>query len=227
VQLRDIRFSTRSGVVLGVVALIALTLYLIPRALPRITSEKVQDVVFTTIQREAPASFYVTGFIDVVAGTTVTNTNVLLPGLLDLSMGKTTATVRVPGRLSYGFNVAGLKRDNIRVRDDSIIEVTLPQLSLYSTEPNLSQLEIQTSRGWLRTEATQKKVTTRALDLLQTALRRQGEQHLRQSVQPRVNTAAALEKLLTPALRAAGINRPRFRFTIGEGVVVEPERRAR
>ena len=49
--------------------------------------------------------------------------------------------------------------------------------------------------------------------------------HLRDSVQPRINTALALEKLLGPLLRSAGLSDVHFRFRIGGGVVSEEELR--
>jgi hypothetical protein len=42
------------------------------------------------------------------------------------------------------------------------------------------------------------------------------------ATQPRVNTAKALEKLLRPVLVAAGVPNPRFRFEIGDELVMLP-----
>src|SRR5690606_6574394 len=69
---------------------------------PEVLVQDVRELVHTTIQREAGASFLVTGYLDVVATATVENRQVLLPGMLDLSLGTTRATVRVPGMVSYG-----------------------------------------------------------------------------------------------------------------------------
>jgi hypothetical protein len=62
-----------------------------------------------------------------------------------------------------------------------------------------------------------------ALGGVRDALRRQGQAHLNTATQPRVNTAQALEKLLRPVLRAAGVPNPQFRFEIGDELVLQPE----
>jgi hypothetical protein len=187
---------------------------------PRIVEQDVRDLVHSTIQRESAASFLVTGFLEVVTTATVENTQVLLPGMLDLSLGTTRATVRVPGRVSYGFEAASLRPEMIEV-DGTTIEITQPSLAIYSAEPTLSELEVQTQIGWARLPATGPAAERRAIGHLTDALRMQGAAHLRDSVQPRVNTARALEAMLTPVLQAAGIAAPRFRFRIGDGIVVE------
>jgi len=190
---------------------------------PRISEREVRETVYTTIQREAEASFYVTGFIEVVAATTVEDTRVLLPRMLDLRMGTTRATVRVPGRVSYGFDAGALRPEMIRV-DGDVVEVQIPPLSIYSAEADLANLEVETSVGWTRAQATGQQAEHRALRHINDALRQQGDAHLETSVQPRVNTARALETLLAPVLRAAGLPDPQLRFRIGGDLVVEPGR---
>jgi len=38
-----------------------------------------------------------------------------------------------------------------------------------------------------------------------------------------VNTARALEAMLRPPLKAAGVDTPRFRIRVGEQLVLQPE----
>lgn len=191
---------------------------------PRLSETEVRDVVYSTIQRESPASFLVTGELDVTATTRVENSRTLLPGIIGLGLGTTTATVRVPARISYGFDVRRLTPEMIRLVDDTIIEVQVPAPVVYATTPNLAAMEVETSRGWARlSEGTTEQVRQRAIELVQPVLLQQGEAHLRNSAQPRVNTANALEAMLRPVLIAAGIPDPRLRFRIGGGLVVDRE----
>lgn len=195
----------------------------------------VQRTVVSTIQREAGASFYVTGMLDVTATEQVSRTETAFPVLMQLLrtaqpswplMGQRTVdvTVRVPGRISYGFEVSDLQPDDIRVANDGRVEVTLPPLRVHAVAPDLSRLRIKTeTSGWMWVDADQVEATEReALTGVQNALRRQGEEHLQQATQPRVNTARALEEALRPALQAAGVSQPRFRFYLGADLVLEP-----
>jgi hypothetical protein len=193
---------------------------------PRFAPETIRDVVHSTIQRETPASFLVTGTIDVLTQTRVENSRTLLPGIVDIDLGSTTATVRVPGRISYGFDVRELTADMIHVFEDGTIEVEVPDPVIYALEPNLEQLEVESRRGWLRlSQRTAEQVRGRALELVQSTMRAQGERHLRDASQPRINTADALYHMLRPALEAAGMDDPQIRFRVSRVLVVEPARR--
>lgn len=192
---------------------------------PRLSEAGIRDAVYSTIQRESPAAFLITGTIDVTTTTSVANTRTLLPGIVDLDLGTTSATVRVPGRVSYGFDVRALTPDMIRVLEDGVVEVTVPEPVVYGVEANLEQMEVETRRGWARlSDRTVEQVRGRAIDLVQATMRRQGEIHLRGSTQPRINTADALYDMLRPALIAAGIDDPQMRFRIGRVVVESPDR---
>jgi hypothetical protein len=193
---------------------------------PRLAPEQIRDVVHSTIQRETPASFLVTGTIHVVTTTRVENTRTVLPGIIGLELGTTTATLRVPGRIAYGFDVRRLTPDMIRVYDDGVVEVEVPDPVIFSLEPDLEELEVETQRGWARlTGRSLEQVRARALALVQPTMRAQGERHLEDSVQPRINTADALYEMLRPALVAAGIPDPELRFRLDRVLVVEPGRR--
>ena len=191
---------------------------------PRLSETEVRRAVVTTIQAEAPASFYITGTLDITATATVENTKYLFPDVLRLDLGTTRATVRLPGRLGYGFNVMALRAEDIRLVGDGVVEVTLPALRIFSVEPDLSAMEVQTEVGWARMYARSgQRATAQALAFAQEALREQGAAYLETATQPRINTAQALQKVLTPPLQAAGLAAPRFRIRIGPDLVTEPE----
>lgn len=217
---------TRTSVIAAVVVIlllgaVGLALW---NARPRLSETEIRDVVYSTIQREAPASFLVTGYIEVTTVTRVANTRTLLPGIIGLDMGTTTATVRVPGRISYGFDVRGIEPSMIRVAAGDTIEVDVPAPSLYSVEPNLAQMEIETRRGWARlSEGTMDDVRGRAIELVQQTMREQGNRHLSGSQQPSLNTANALHDMLRPVLVAAGIEDPHIRFRVGRSITIEPD----
>ena len=189
--------------------------------LPAFTEEDVRESVITTIQREAEASFLVTGTLDISATTVVENTREILPQILDLSLGTSKATVQVAGRAFYGFDVRNLKAAQIRVSGDTLVEIDVPQPQVLSVEPNLSDMRVWTERGWARSQTSTQRAERRAVALINGALMRQARVHVQQSVQPQVNTARALQKLLAPALQAVGMQDPVFRFRIGERIVME------
>ncbi|HUE96354.1 MAG TPA: DUF4230 domain-containing protein [Longimicrobiaceae bacterium] len=211
-----VRIALGIGIFIMVVTM-AFRLFWAP---PRVSETEVRELIHTSIQRESTASFYVTGTLDVTTTAIVDNTRILFPDLLDLRLGTTRATVRTPGRVSYGFDVSELEREMIYV-DGGIIWIQIPRLQVYSAEPNLSALEIETDVGWARMPASARSAERRAIGELNDALRRQGEAHLSTAMQPRVNTARALELLLVPILQAAGIEQPQLRFELGEGVLLQ------
>ncbi len=230
----------RIGAIGGATALVfvALALALLWLLRPRYDAAEVQRTVITTIQREAPASFYVTGTLDIIVTEEVERTEQLFPTLFALlreaqpswpgiNQATARAIVRVPGRVSYGFDVSQLSPEQIRVQPDGLVEVSLPALDVYSAEPYLRQLEVKTeATGWMQLFGSQEKAAEReALGGVRDALRRQGQTRLNTATQPRVNTAQALEKLLRPVLVAAGTPNPRFRFEIGNELVMQPEPR--
>ena len=218
------RASPRNLVLAAVLALALVTLatlaYRVWTTRPRITETEIRELVHTSIQREATASFFVTGYLEVTTTAIVDNTRILLPDLLDLRLGTTRVTVRAPGRVSYGFDISNLQEEMIRIEED-VVWIQIPLLEVYSTEPDLSQLEVETDVGWARLPSSGRSPERRAVAELDSALRRQGEAHLASAVQPRVNTARALERLLVPVLGAAGIRSPQLRFELGEGVLLQ------
>jgi hypothetical protein len=186
----------------------------------RLTVEEARETVVTTIERETAQSFLVVGALDATATVEVTNEKRLLPGSLNLSLGASTAKVRVPGRIAYGFELDTLDPRAVRLLDDGTVEVTLPPLSVLSAEPDLSRLEVETERGWLRSADSMERVEQRATGAIVRALRAQGEGYLDgDATQPRVNAAQAMEKMLAPAFAAAGHPDVRFRFRLSPTLV--------
>lgn len=189
---------------------------------PRVTERQVREAVFTAIERESPEAFLVTGRLEITVTTRIEDSRILLPGLVGLDLGTARATVRVPGRVSYGFAVASLKPEMLRFTEDGVIELELPELLVYSAEPHLAVMEVETERGWARFPSTEAEVERQAIAVIEGALRRQGMAHIATSYQPRINSARALQRLLSPALQGLGMDEPTFRFRLGEDLVVEP-----
>lgn len=191
-------------------------------AVPPLSEEQIRDAVTATLEGEAPEAFLVTGRLTLRVTTRVENTKTLLPGILGLGLGTNRATVRVPGRVSYGFEVDSLKPDMVRMLEDGVIEIELPPLAVYSAEPDLGQLEVETARGWARLGSERDQVEHRALVLVEDAMRTRALHHLRTSYQPRVNAARALRRVLEPALQGLGMADPELRFRLGDDLVVTP-----
>jgi hypothetical protein len=203
------------------VVVITLVLLVWPRLRPRISEEELQRGVVATIQRESKASFLVTGELEIVATTSVQNTRRVLPQLLDFSLGTSTARIQVPGRAHYGFDVRKLQAPQIQLAGDTIV-IRVPQPEVFSVEPNLSAMQVWTEKGWARTGTSVRRAERSAMALINSALMRQAKIHVASSTQPHVNTAEALQVLLTPIVKTFGIDDPVFRFRIGERIIVEP-----
>ena len=192
--------------------------YLLPDLLrrPRLTDEQVRELVTATLQREAREAFLVTGVLELTANTRVTNTRRLLPGILDMPLGTTESTVRVPGRVSYGIAVSDVAVETIRIHGDTV-HVRLPDPRVYAIDPQLDRMEMETEVGWLRLgDDARAEVQQRAIALVRETLQAQAEQHLADSEQPRINTAETLHQLLHPVLVSAGIATPVFQFQLSE-----------
>ncbi len=205
-----------NGIVWGAAVLVVGMGILMWMDQPALTETEVRQLVITTIQEEAPASFYVTGVLTIAATSTVEETEYLMPTSFRLPLGSTEATVRMPGQVSYGFGIEALRPEHIRLSEDGGIEVVVPPLSPYSVEPDFTRLQIRTSTGtwqrWLGDEAERDRVQAQAMRQAQAALRVQANEYLQTNQQPLENTERALEKMLTPVLQAGGIESPRFRF---------------
>jgi hypothetical protein len=187
---------------------------------PALDAREIRQQIYTAVVSEATESFLVTGRLEVNTTLVVNDTRVLFPDLLDFSLGTTRATMRVPGVVSYGFDIRELEPEMIHVTED-LVEIELPMLRVYSAEPDLAKMEVETDIGWARLPASARAAERTAMNQLGDALRRQGEAHLESSAQPRINTARALEVMVTPVLRATGTADPQIRFLLGEGLLLE------
>jgi hypothetical protein len=201
-------------------AVLAVLVRSIPQ-LPRIAETEVREAIYGAVQSEADTAFVITGYVEVIATTRSASTLLLLPGMLNLSLGTTQATVRVPGRVAYGFDLGDFNPEMIRARGDTI-EIELPLIRVFSAEPDLATLEVETQTGWARAATTARDAQQRAVQLLTEALRRQGEAHVQQTTQPQVNTARALRRMAEPVVIRLGIPDPHFRVYLGEGLLMEP-----
>ena len=194
--------------------------------------------VITTVEEESPASFLVTGTLDLRVTVALDSSEYLTPdwlttmlqmtqpGTVPLLRGRSRAEVRVPGRVSYGFDVQALTPEMIRLSDDQVVELELPRLAVHSVSPDLPRLEVRTSNeGWMRVlpSDANEQVRTAALSAVEPAFRRQAQRRFETATQPRLNTARALETMLRPALQAAGLSSPRFRVRVNDRLVLQPE----
>lgn len=208
-----------AGLLLAVIAVSAV-LWL---TRPRFSETEVRQRIVTAIQTEAASSFFVTGTLDITATASVQNTRYLIPPLR-LNLGTTSATVRLPGRVTYGFDVRELTPEHIAVEPNGDIKVTIPDLTISSVEADLDLMEVQTDVGWARTWAgSGQEVTREAMSQAHDILRQQGQAHLRDNAQPRINAAKALQLMLTPVLKALGLDEPRFTFQVGSNLVMDSE----
>jgi hypothetical protein len=180
----------------------------------RLSERDVRERVQATLEREVADAFLVTGRLEVMATTEVSDTKTILPWVAGgLDLGTTTATVRVPGTILYGIPVGHLPEEAIRLDDDGVVNVDVPAPIVKAVEPHLAALEVRTEVGWARLQARSgREAELRAIQLVDQALREQGRVHLAGSREPRIATAQALARVLTPTLVAAGLPRPRFHF---------------
>jgi hypothetical protein len=199
---------------------------------------RVRRTVMTTIQSEAPASFLVTGTLELHVTVQIDSSAYLTPdwltfvldqaqpGLLALLQGRAQTQVRVPGRVSYGFDVRALEPEMIRVQEAGVVAVDLPALSVHSIEPSLERLRVRSStEGWMQVFSSRvpSAVREQALGGVREAFRAQAQARLQSATQPKVNTARALKAMLTPPLRAAGLDSPQFRIRVGDQLSLPPE----
>lgn len=229
----SVRGAIGGGVIVGLLLVGALLLW------GRGPSDAtVRRTVLTTIQDEAPASFLVTGTLDMTVTVRVDSAQYLTPSwltyllqrtqpsALPLLQGGAETRVRVPGTVSYGFDVRALDSSMITVEENGRVGVALPSLSVHSVESDLAQLEVRSrATGWMRVLPSDmpEAVRTQALGAVKAAFREQAERRLDSATQPRVNTARALEAMLRPALQAAGVEAPRFRIQVGDELILQPD----
>ena len=184
-----------------------------------VTEDEVRSAVRTGIEAEAAEGFVVTGRLSsTLSGSSARRRRVRV---LNLEVGRSEVAVRVPATMTYGFSLDAFDADAVRFREDGVVEVVLPPLSVFSVEPELEDAEVDidvsgTSR--LSPELTERTLE-QTLRRVRPALRRQAQAHLRDSSQPAVNSARALRRMLAAPLEAAGVDLDvvRFRFVIAPG----------
>lgn len=210
-------------IVLVATASAALALWLLR---PRWSEERVRDLVVSTIQSETPASDLVTGRVQIAARREIHDLGQFswLPAWLDLpgvNFLDAQTRVEVTGEALYGFDVRALTPEMIDVQPDGLVEVTLPPLRIIAVDVDLGGLRVESEEGMFRSGAG-RTLEREALADLEIVLEEQAARHLDESVQPGVNTAEALQALLTPPLQASGLERPRFRFRVAPDLVLTP-----
>lgn len=188
---------------------------------PRLTEREVRETVMTTLQSEAPESFLVTGSLQ--SSATSTGQSQWRIRVLNIPLGRTEVRVQIPGRMTYGFELADLRPEDIRFDPSGIVEIQLPRVQVQTVEPILEEASVEvrtTGTDRIGTDAIQSTVE-RSFREVRPALRRQAERHLETADQPRINTAQALQRMLSTPLEAAGVTDARFRFILAPGDTLE------
>jgi len=176
----------------------------------QVTESDVRTVIVDTFLRERPEAFVVTGTITFTTSIIQESEKTLLPGILNLDLGTTTATVRAPGRAVYGFDASVLGGADIFLNGDTVT-VRLPALQIFAVEPDLERVEQRVDVGWARMyRASGQELALSARRALQPAMRQRAVEYLASSDYPAQHTARAVEILLAPALIAAGLEQPVF-----------------
>ena len=184
-----------------------------------VTEEDVDAAVLTALQSEAAEGFVVTGRLtSSLSGQSARRQRLRV---LNIETGRSTVRVDVPATMTYGFSLDSFDADDVRFREGGLVEVTLPPLSVFSVEPELERanVDIEATGGARLSPAITERTLEQTLRRVRPALRAQAEAHLRDSSQPRVNSARALRRVLTPPLEAAGVDlgAVRFRFVLAPG----------
>ncbi len=184
-----------------------------------LSEDEIRSAVRVGIEAEAAEGFVVTGRLaSTLSGSTARRWRIRL---LNLETGRSEVAVRVPATMTYGFSLDDFDADAIRFREDGIVEVVLPPLEVFSVEPELEEAEVDvTVTGQARlTPSLTERTVEQTLRRVRPALRSQAEAHLRQSDQPRLNSARALRRMIAAPLQAAGVdlNAVRFRFVLAPG----------
>ena len=123
--------------------------------------------------------------------------------------------------------MAALRPEHIRYieghdSDEGVVEVDLPRLEVFSVEPELENVDIQTEVGWARLHRSSgQEMEQRPLQAIRPTMRATAQRHLANSETPELNTAEALARLLTPPLEAGGVSAPRFRFHLASGGILK------
>ena len=208
-----------AGVVIALLAVVIVLAVALVRGGGLVSEDEIRSAVRTGIEAEAAEGFVVTGRLSsTLSGSSARRRRLRV---LNLEVGRSEVAVRVPATMTYGFSLDAFDADAIRFRDDGVVEVVLPPLSVFSVEPELEDAEVDidvsgTSR--LSPDLTERTIE-QTLHRVRPALRAQAQAHLRDSQQPAVNSSRALRRMLASPLEAAGVDLDavRFRFVIAPG----------
>ena len=203
------------GIAAALILLAAAAVWLSRASL--VSEEEVRATILTTIQSEAPERFLVTGTL--TSSLSTSSARRWRVAILNVETGRATVRVQVPGRMSYGFSLDDLDPDDIRFLPEGIVEIAMPELSVFSVEPILEEVTVDSETsgfGRLSPELTARAVET-TFRRVRPALREQAEAHLASADQPEVNTARAVAAMLSAPLEAAGVEGARFRFVLAGG----------
>jgi hypothetical protein len=187
--------------------------FVVARGTPRVSEETIRSVIAGALQEEARQAFLITGSLDLTVTTRVRNIRTLQTVFGAIPLGTAESTVRAPGRVSYGVEVGQIRPRDILVSGDTI-EIVVPDPRVYSVEPLLEQMEVETEAGWFRLRGdAREEVQQQAIALVTSALKQQALEHLADNEQPRINTAETLAELLGRAFASLG-EQFVFRFKI-------------
>lgn len=191
---------------------------------PRLTETEARSLISTTLVEEVPEQFLVTGTLEYVTRVERSRQRqfVAMPGVVEVPLGTTRVSARVPGRVHYGFDVREVDVDGLRLRGDTV-EVRLPPLEVFAVEADLENAQIRTDEGWGPLLSPRGYLEERAaLQAVRPRLRSRAEAHLVRSGEPERNAARALALMLRPGFAAAGYPDVVFTFVVGEGRALTP-----
>jgi hypothetical protein len=193
------------GIILAVLLIVGGIFIGMSMKMPSLTSHQLQQLAFTTITQEADTTFFVTGYYDLDVTTRVKDNKTLW----GISLGTNEVNLRVPGRVSYGFNIGQLKQDDVQILKGDTVVVRIPKVGIFSVEPYLNKMDMQTQVGWARLYAySGQALEHEAVKRLPSEMRNVAENRLQTTKQPYQNTEKSLRRLLTPIFQAVGIAKP-------------------
>lgn len=217
------RGNTLKLIVVLAALLILTAILIVYLARPQWTIERVQDTVISTLQNEEPAVQIVGGTVEVTASREISDRGRFswVPDWLGAPMlFGAEARVQVSGLVHYGIDGSDFSREHITVTPEGVIEIEIPEIRIIAVEPRLSQMTIRHTSGILRPGADL-PLRDEALADLEAVLREQGQRHIYRNVRSIENVARAMVGILTPAFEAAGMEDPRFRFKLADGVILD------
>lgn len=183
-----------------------------------LVQEQVNEVLYADLIRETGTAFLVTGNVVLQTHYTARNEALFLPGTLDLSLGTNEVNIRLPGTVHYGVDLRLFTPEHIEIREaEREIYITLPPITVLSTEPDLSRLDIQSQRGWMRSRQSADLLREEAIRAITERFRTQGDAYLTSgSLIPRTHTEDAFRTMLAPLLEATGLGDVRvvFRYSL-------------